>query len=429
VRLGMAFGTTLARGSVVVTGRDASRAARTLKRAVIAGLTSTGVTCHDLELMPLPVTRFTVRNQRAEGGVSFRSSARDPEIVEIRMFDSDGTDLAEATQRKIDRIFFREDFRRPGHARLGELEFPPHTVEQYGVGLLGAIDVEGIGRASLKVVVDYGYGPASRIGPAILGRLGCDVLTVNAFTDEHRPTLLEKDLLRLRGRLAEHVRRSRSDLGVLLEPGGEIAHLVDDRGREVGFDQALLAFAHHEAARGAAVAVPVSTSLVCERLVKEAGGRLLWTPTAWSALMSRASRPEVGFAGNSDGALIFPRFMPAPDALMTFCKTLELVATAGCSLGELVDKLPPVHIARREVRTPWQLKGAVMRRIASLAVPGRLMLLDGVKVIQDDRWVLVIPHPDEPLCRVWSEAPTLAEAEEASERMAARIAAIVEDAA
>jgi mannose-1-phosphate guanylyltransferase/phosphomannomutase len=255
------------------------------------------------------------------------------------------------------------------------------------------------------------------------------VLTVNAFTDEHRPTLLEKDLLRLRGRLAEHVRRSRSDLGVLLEPGGEIAHLVDDRGREVGFDQALLAFAHHEAARGAAVAVPVSTSLVCERLVKEAGGRLLWTPTAWSALMSRASRPEVGFAGNSDGALIFPQFMPAPDALMTFCKTLELVATAGCSLGELVDKLPPVHIARREVRTPWQLKGAVMRRIASLAVPGRLMLLDGVKVIQDDRWVLVIPHPDEPLCRVWSEAPTLAEAEEASERMAARIAAIVEDAA
>ena len=44
VRLGMAYGTTLKRGSVVVTGRDASRAARTIKRAIIAGLNSTGVT-------------------------------------------------------------------------------------------------------------------------------------------------------------------------------------------------------------------------------------------------------------------------------------------------------------------------------------------------------------------------------------------------
>ncbi|HEY7876353.1 MAG TPA: sugar phosphate nucleotidyltransferase, partial [Actinomycetota bacterium] len=50
VRLGMAYGSTLKRGSVVVTGRDASRAARTMKRAIISGLNSSGVNCHDLEL-------------------------------------------------------------------------------------------------------------------------------------------------------------------------------------------------------------------------------------------------------------------------------------------------------------------------------------------------------------------------------------------
>jgi mannose-1-phosphate guanylyltransferase/phosphomannomutase len=114
---------------------------------------------------------------------------------------------------------------------------------------------------------------------------------------------------------------------------------------------------------------------------------------------------------------------------MTFCKTLEVVATAGRSLAEVVDALPEVHVARRDVRTPWQLKGAVMRRIASLSVPGRLMLLDGVKVIEDDRWVLVIPHPDEPLCCVWSEAPSIEEAEDALARTVRRIEEIVEDAA
>ncbi|MDQ3952333.1 MAG: sugar phosphate nucleotidyltransferase, partial [Actinomycetota bacterium] len=128
VRLGMAYGTTFKRGSVVVTGRDASRAARTMKRALIAGLNSTGVTCHDLELMPLPVTRFAVRTEQASGGISVRTSPRDPETVEIRLFDADGADLAPGDQRKIERIFYREDYRRAGALQLGELEFPPRTL-------------------------------------------------------------------------------------------------------------------------------------------------------------------------------------------------------------------------------------------------------------------------------------------------------------
>jgi mannose-1-phosphate guanylyltransferase/phosphomannomutase len=425
VRLGMAYGTTLKRGSVVVTGRDASRAARTMKRAVIAGLTSTGVTCHDLELMPMPVTRFAVRSEQAAGGIGFRTSARDEEVVEIRLFDSDGTDLPESSQRKIDRIFFREDYRRPGHARLGELEFPPHVVEQYASGLLRALDVDAVRRAHLKVVVDYAFGPASLVGPSIVGRLGCDVLALNAFTDEHRPTLLEEDLDRLLRRLSQQVSNSGSDLGVLLEPGGEIAHIVDDRGVVVGHDRALLAFVQHEASRGNAVAVPVSASLQCERLVEQAGGKLYWTPTAWPALMARAARDEIGFAGNAEGALIFPGFMPAPDGLMTFGKTLELTAVSGRRLGQLVDDLPAAHVVRRAVRTPWQHKGAVMRRVASTSVPGRLMLLDGVKAIEHDRWALVIPDPDEPLCIVWAEAPSAGESAEHADRFARRVETIV----
>jgi mannose-1-phosphate guanylyltransferase/phosphomannomutase len=428
VRLGMAYGTMLRRGSVVITGRDASRAARTMKRAVIAGLTSTGVTCHDLELMPMPVTRFTVRSQLAAGGISFRTSERDLEVVEIRLFDSEGTDLSESAQRHIDRIFFREDYRRPGHTKLGELEFPPHTVEQYAAGLLGALDVAAIREASLKVVVDYAFGPAAIIGPSVLGRLGCDALAVNPFTDEQRPVLGAADLQRLLRRLAGHVRNSGSDIGVLLEPGGEIAHLVDGRGRRVDGHRALLAFLSDQAGRGEAVAVPVNASMACERLVRAAGGKLHWTPTAWPALMARAARPGVDFAGNAEGALIWPQFMPAPDGLMTFCRALELIARQERPLAEMIDELPDPCLSRREVRTPWQLKGTVMRRLASLSVPGRLMLLDGVKVIEPERWALVIPHPEEPLCRVWAEAPSTQEADALADRFVRRIEGIVDEA-
>lgn len=419
VRLGMAYGTTLKRRSVVVTGRDGSRAARTMKRAIIAGLNATGVTCHDLELAPMPLTRFTIRSEQASGGIVVATSPADPETVEIRLFDGDGADLPETTQRKIERIFFRDDYRRAGSLKLGELEFPPHALEQYATGLLRVVDGDAIRKRAPKVVVDYAFGAASLVGPAIFGRLGCDALGVNAFVDEHRPALTPEDRETLLQGVAEHVRNSGSDLGVLLQPGSEVAHLVDDQGRVVDPEKALLAFLEHEAQRGAGtLAVPVSCSWACEEIAAAAGATLQRTGTGLPALMARAQRSDVGFAGNAEGALIFPAFLPAPDAIMTFCKALEMVATSGRRLSELVDELPVTHVTQRDVPTPWERKGAVMRQVASVAAPGKLVLLDGVKVVESDRWALVIPLPDEPMSRVWAEAPTIDDAEALADRWA-----------
>jgi mannose-1-phosphate guanylyltransferase/phosphomannomutase len=421
VRLAMAYGTTLKRGSVVVTGRDTSRAARAIKRAIIAGLNSTGVTVHDLELVPLPLTRFTVRSQQSSGGISVRTSPRDPEVIEIRLFDAGGSDLGEALQRKIERVFYREDYRRPSPTKLGELEFPARALEQYTSGLLGSVDVSAVRASAPKVVVDYAYGPAALVGPSLLGRLGCDALSVRAFTDEQRPSLVAADMDRLLDELADHVKNSGSDMGVLLEPGGEIAHLVDDRGRRLSHMQALLLFLSQETTEGGAVALPVSAPDVCGEIVERKGGQVAWTATSLASLMAEASGPGIGFAGNAEGALLFPSFMPAPDGVMTFCRALQAIATSGRTLADLVDLLPAVHVATRAVQTPWHRKGAVMRTVASSAPADRLTLLDGVKVEEPDGWALVIPDPDEPLCRIWAEGNSHQEAERIADRYAALV--------
>ena len=425
VRLGMAYGSMLKRGSVVVSGRDSSRSARTIKRALIAGLNSTGVHCRDLELSPFPVTRFSVRAEQASGGVAVRTSPKDPEIVEVRFFEAEGGDLPEADQRKLERLYFREDYRRAGPSRIGELEFPPRALEQYAAGLISAVQVERIREAAPRVVVDYAFGPASLIGPSVLGRLGCEVLAINAFTDENRPVLVSEDIEQLLTNLAEHVTNSGSDFGVMLEPTGEVAHLVDDRGRIVSHERELLAFLRHEVALGAqTIGLPVSASMVCEHLAQAGGATVRWTPVTLPSLMSFAGDPDVGFAGNAEGVLIFPSFMPAPDALMTFMKTLEMIAIAGRPLSEIVDDLPETFVTVRDVPTPWDLRGAVMRHVASQEVSGRLVLHDGVKVVQDEGWALVLPLPDEPACRVWAEGRDAAAAEELS----ARYVGLVEEA-
>jgi mannose-1-phosphate guanylyltransferase/phosphomannomutase len=86
VRLAMAYGSALKRGSIVCTSRDTSRTARSLKRAVMAGLNLAGINVMDLELAPMPLTRFLVRSERAQGGIDVRLAPDDPDSIEIRFF-------------------------------------------------------------------------------------------------------------------------------------------------------------------------------------------------------------------------------------------------------------------------------------------------------------------------------------------------------
>src|SRR3546814_2825199 len=127
----MAYATSLKKNATVVTSRDSSRSARMLKRAMMAGLNAAGVNVLDLEVASVPVTRYLVRRPETAGGITIRLVEGDPQSCVIRFFDARGTDLTEDAQRKIERLFLREDFRRVFPAEIGDIGFPPRALEQY----------------------------------------------------------------------------------------------------------------------------------------------------------------------------------------------------------------------------------------------------------------------------------------------------------
>ena len=71
--------------------------------------------------------------------------------------------------------------------------------------------------------------------------------------------------------------------------------------------------------------------------------------------------------------------------------------------------------------TPWERKGAVMREMVERNNERTLDLIDGVKVVLDDGWVLVVPDPEEPATHVSAEAPTESEAVARAQEYARRI--------
>src|SRR3954465_1371279 len=218
VRLASAYATTLRKGSVVTTARDSSRAARALKRAVISALTASAINVRDLEVSPMPVARFEVARSDSVGGVVVRTTPGDAQGVDIVFLDERGADLSQAAQRKLERVFSRQEYRRAFPGETANLSFPARTLDSYAQELLQCVDVSGIADAGLKVVCDTAHGSASLVLPTLLGRIGVDVLTVNGRLDEATPTESLAEHMRDLERLGDLVRSPRAATGVSFDP-------------------------------------------------------------------------------------------------------------------------------------------------------------------------------------------------------------------
>jgi mannose-1-phosphate guanylyltransferase / phosphomannomutase len=406
VRLAMAFASTLPKRSVVVASRDATRTARIVKRAMVAGANAAGVHVHDLELVPVPVARFYARSARSDAGIAVRTSPGDPASVDVQLFDARGIDVPPSVQRKVERNFNRDDLRRAFHHEIGELTFPARGREYYTRQMLDVVDSAAVRASRPKVVVDYGCAATTLTGPSVLGGLGAEVLAVNATMDEDRVVHTDEDRAQHTQQLRRVVASSGADVGVLFDAVGERIDLVDERGQLLTPNQALLALVSlvARAVPNARIAVPVSTSRAAAQVVAARGGGVVWTQISSPALMAAAERPDVVFAAAEGGGFIFPEFLAAYDGLMSVAKLLELLALARTSLGSVVESLPATHLIRRDVATPWEAKGLVMRRLLETADGQAADTTDGLKSYRGEDWVLVAPHPQEPVIRVWAEA-------------------------
>jgi mannose-1-phosphate guanylyltransferase/phosphomannomutase len=406
VRLASAYASTLRKGAVVTTSRDVSRAARALKRAMHGALNASAINVVDLEAEPLPVARFHTARADASGGIALRTTPGDSQSIDIIFLDERGSDLSLADCRKLERVFSRQEYRRAFPGEIAELAYPSRVVETYVAELLAAVDMTGVREAALKVVVDCAGGTASLVLPALLGRIGVDVLTVNNRLDEASPT---QSLAQLRAgmqRLAELVGSSRADFGVRFDQVGERLQVVDDKGAMVNEDRALLVVLDLIAAerRSGRVALPVTTTRVAEQVGTFHGVQVTWTPTSLHGLTEATAAEDVIFGADGRGGFVVPEFSRTLDGIAAFVRLLGLVARTRLTLSQIDARIPRSHLLKRSMPTPWAAKGSVMRTVVEAAGGREIDTTDGVRVIEPDGgWVLVLPDPAEAVTHLWAE--------------------------
>jgi mannose-1-phosphate guanylyltransferase/phosphomannomutase len=424
VRLAAALGTALKRGERVVVSREGTPACRMTKRAMVSGLSSTGVDAVDLRVIPAAVARHLVKSEGHPAGIHVGMSPNDPEAVRIQFFEAPGIEMSSPMQKEVEKHFTRGELRRVAGSEVGRMSYPARVSEGYATDLLDTLDVEAIRARGFRIVVDYGFSASSYVLPLVLGPLGVEAVAAHAFPSEGDTSGAGGHAASI-GQAKRLVPAVGADLGAVFDRAGERLYLIDEQAREIPVEQALLLYLRLIGSNGrrGKLAFPVTVTSQVDKLIEGKDFEIVRTPASLQELTKAAAQEGVVFGGAVGGGYVFPEFLPGYDAVASLANLLELLAPVGRPISELVAELPRPTLVHRQLACPWSVKGLVMRVLNERLAGRDLDLTDGIKVFDERGWAQVLPDPDEPLLHLYAEGETTEE----SEALAAELRAIVEE--
>ncbi len=405
-RLGAAYGSTIPKGSFVLAGRDAIRSSRMLKRSFVGGLLSAGINVHDVKMISLPVLRYKLTTFGEVGGIHFRQSPEDSAATEVIFFDGSGNEVSSSTAKVIERIYFKENFRRAHHSEPGGIDDLPRIYDYYREGFLRNLDGALLKKAAPKVVLDLNHSPAADLLPDMLTGLGFEVTELNSHVHEKAMDMTTDEYDAALDRLSRIVKTLEADAGFWIGPSGEKIRLISGSGCIFSSRDALSALAALVCAteREGSLVVPVAASQVVDKLAMASGMTVQRTRSDGYSLVEAARNRQVRLVATMDDRFGFPGFQPHFDGLFSAAKIMELCARSGLSLDQALAKLPRHAYHHLQLPCPWESKGGLMRRMSEAAADQEASFTDGVRVDSDRGWVLVLPDQHRPVVHIHVES-------------------------
>jgi phosphoglucosamine mutase len=397
-------------GRTVVLGRDTRRSGEMLGAALTAGLAATGTDIVDLGVVTTPCLVHASTAEAFAAGVMV-SASHNPApdnglkvVVDGRKADDD----AEAELERL--IADASPIPQRPNEELGRLRIDRGSVDAYRRHL---VEAAGDAFTGLRLAIDCANGSASGIAPDLFRALGADVtvlfdapdgLNINAGCGSTHPE-----------RLAETVAAAGLDIGFAFDGDADRLIAVDERGELVDGDGVMGICALQRLAAGtlrnSVLVATVMTNGGLERVLTQAGGRMVRTPVGDRHVFEAMEREDAAIGGEQSGHIIFRDRATTGDGLLTAIELVRAVREAGEPLSELagrIPRLPQVMInsaVRR--RDDWEgdaeFASAVRRATDRMGDRGR---------------VLVRPSGTEPRIRIMVEGDDPVEIDEMARELA-----------
>lgn len=395
-------------GRRVVVGRDSRVSGPMVRHAALAGLQSVGCDVVDVGLVPTPTVQVAVRTLGAAGGLALTASHNPAEWNALKFIGPEGIFL-DAAEHEAFAALRGHGFPRAAWDELGILHEEPGAVAAHLERILRLpfLDVEGLRRRAVRVVVDAVRGAGAVVLRPLLEALGCHFEILHEEPDGRFPRDPEPRPENL-GELAARVRAAGAEVGFALDPDGDRLALVDADGAPIGEDCTLaLVLPVVLRRQPGPVVVNLSTSQVVDAAAAPFGVPVLRAPVGEVHVARRMQREGAPIGGEGNGGVILPAAHYGRDAAVAAALLLQRLLEEGRPLRALVDELGRFVILKAKAPRPAAPWATIAERLRDRIRAPEIDTQDGLRLAwpAERRWVHLRPSNTEPIVRLIAEAP------------------------
>lgn len=400
LRLAIAAARTFAPegGREVVIGRDTRRSGEMIEAALIAGLTSMGVTPVRLGIVPTPAVALIARETGAALGFMVSASHNKFEDNGLKLFSPEGVKFTDEVEEALEAAMaaaFEGAYAAP--ATISEPVNLPGAAARYLERCLETIG-KGQDLSKLKIVLDCAHGAGFETAPEALRKLGARLTLIGAAPDGININAGVGSTAT--GALKAAVLETGADIGIALDGDADRLIVVDETGAEVDGDQvmALIAGEMHRTGRlkGGGMVATVMSNMGLDEYLKASGLILARTKVGDRYVGEHMRQHGFNLGGEQSGHIILSDVSTTGDGLLAGLQVLSVLAARGGKASDMLRVFTPAPQKLSNIRYSGANPLESGRVKAALA--------EAEAVLGDRGRMVVRKSGTEPLIRVMAEA-------------------------
>lgn len=399
--------------NTVVIGRDARPSGEMIQQLVQNTLMGLGIDIIDLGLSTTPTVAMAVPDLGAQGGIILTASHNPIEWNALKLLNEKGEFINAQQGQAVLKKATDNDFSFVGVNDLGRLTTHAHALENHIQAIL-ALDYtqkEAIKKQGFKVVVDGVNSSGGVAIPQLLEQLGVETIKIHCTPNgifPHNPEPLAVHLTDLSQAVIAH----QADFGIAVDPDVDRLVFVDEKGVVFGEEYTLVACADYVLSKKLGPTVSnLSSSQALQVITAQYNQSYSAAAVGEVNVVEEMKKRQAIIGGEGNGGVILPELHYGRDALVGVVLFLSLLTERQIAVSQLRATYPQFFMVKEKVTlTPTTDVDGILQAIAKVYPVEDVNTVDGVKIHFKNQWVHLRKSNTEPIIRIYTEAPTEAEA-------------------
>ncbi|MDD2244035.1 MAG: phosphoglucosamine mutase [Dysgonamonadaceae bacterium] len=399
----------------IVVGRDARISGNMVSKIVIGTLIGTGCNVVNIGLATTPTTEIAVTKEGANGGIIITASHNPKQWNALKLLNSKGEFLNAEEGNEIITLAESDNFAFSMIDDLGTISKKQYLQDHINDVLsLDLVDVEAIKAANFKVAIDCVNSVGGIAIPELLYALGIkEIFKLHCSPHgnfAHNPEPLPQNLTEL----SSLMKNTKANVGFAVDPDVDRLVIYAENGEPFGEEYTLVAVSDYVLQHTPGNTVSnLSSSRALKDITEKNGGTYEASAVGEVNVVAKMKANNAVIGGEGNGGIIYPALHYGRDSLVGIALFLTYMAKSGKKVSELRASYPNYYMSKQKIElTPEINIDKLLEAIKVKFKDETITDIDGVKIDFPNKWVHLRKSNTEPIIRIYSEAPTMEEAQD-----------------